>query len=725
MEFSKNIESALFEAAAGLNDPDERAAFLNKTCGGDEGLFKRLESLLASHSRAEDFFNIPLAKMPASVTRMAVLEGEGSVGERAAALACAGAYIGRYKLGRRLGEGGCGVVYRAEQLEPVKREVALKVIRLGMDTESVIARFEVERQALAMMEHPNIARVLDAGTTSAGRPFFVMELVDGEKITNYCQINALQIRERLELFVKVCQAIQHAHQKGIIHRDVKPSNVLVVSKHDGGPVPKVIDFGIAKATEGSGEGCPTATARDQFLGTPCYMSPEQAARGMDVDTRSDIYSLGALLYELIFDHPPFDPQRLKDAGVEETRRILMEEEPVLPVTGRWSKKPHDLDWIVMKAMAKERHRRYDTASGLAVDVMRYLQDEPVMARPPSRTYQLVKVIRRNKILFSGAGVALLGLLAGLTVSTRMFFLERASREEQSRLRTVAEVALANEAKMRESAEILGCVSRAAVMIGYGNLEGADKLLTAVPVERTPSSLEAAEAFRKVAVWHQVAGREDHAARLYSSYARAISLVDDSDSDTVSRNLLPAASILCFSGDGAGYDRLREFAVSRFAQTTHPVVAEQMLKVCLLAPADKGFLLRLEPAVGALTNAFLAKDGPFVTDPHQVAWAHFALALADFRNCRDARASTWANLCIASPLENPVRIASARIVLAMVEARAGRAVNAAAFLKMDSEMLDKKNRAVRGDGESNKVSWSDWVNAQILLREARAMIGGAG
>jgi serine/threonine protein kinase len=707
MDFSKSIERTLFEAAAGVADPAERAAFLDRTCHEDPELRGRLEKLLELQDRAEEFFDVPPVKIPAGVTRMAILEGEeGAAFSGPLALAGTGACIGRYRLIQRMGEGGCGVVYRAEQLEPVRRHVALKVIRLGMDTENVIARFELERQALAMMDHPNIARVLDAGTTSTGRPFFVMELVDGEKITDFCQSGKLGIRERLDLFVRVCQAIQHAHQKGVIHRDIKPSNVLV-SRHDGTPVPKVIDFGIAKATAGDGDA--TITLRDQFLGTPAYMSPEQAAGGGDVDTRSDIYSLGVLLYELICDRPPFDPQRLKDAGPEETRRILREEEPAPPSAAGGGGKLGDLDWIVMKAMAKERPRRYDTANGLGMDVQRFLDDEPVVARPPSRGYQLAKLVRRNKVLFAGSGVAVLGLVAGLAVSTRMFFLERASREEQTRLRGIAESGFR--------------VSQAAVMISYGNLAEADKLLAEVPVEQTPSSLEAAESFRKVAEWHLAAGRRDEAAERYSAFARAISTVDPSDTDSVSRNLLPAAAILCFTGDTAGYDRLREFTLDRFSKTAHPVVGEQTLKICLLRPANEETLRRLRPLVGIVAAAVDEKDGRVAKNPHLAAWSCFSLALAEYRDGNDVRAAQWASRCIASPQENSSRIASARLVLAMIEQRAGRTGNAKAFLDMTTGPVMEKTGAKLEWGHTDQGNWYDWVNAGILHREALGLIGG--
>jgi len=359
--------------------------------------------------------------------------------------------VGRYKLLEKIGEGGCGLVYMAQQGEPVRRQVALKVVKLGMDTKNVMARFEAERQALALMDHPNIAKVFDAGATDTGRPFFVMELVRGTKITNYCDANQLSTRQRLDLFVQVCQAIQHAHQKGLIHRDIKPSNILV-TLCDGVPVPKVIDFGIAKATTDQLLTDKTVfTEFHQFVGTPAYMSPEQAEMSeLGVDTRSDIYSLGILLYELLTGKTPFETKRLVGAGLDEIRRIIREEEPPRPSTrletlnkeeqttvakDRRAEAPKlislvrgDLDWIVMKALEKDRTRRYETANGLAADIQRHLENEPVMARPPSKLYRFGKIVRRNRLAFAAAAAIAAALLIGLGVSTLLLFREKEARQ---------------------------------------------------------------------------------------------------------------------------------------------------------------------------------------------------------------------------------------------------------------------------------------------------------
>src|SRR5438046_2126388 len=315
-------EEALFTLAV-EKTAAERVAFLDRECSGDAELRQRVEALLGAHAKAGEFLNEPPAAVSAKT--FVITTGMIPITEKA------GDRIGRYKLLQQIGEGGCGVVYMAEQEEPVRRRVALKVIKLGMDTKQVIARFEAERQALALMDHPNIAKVLDAGATETGRPYFVMELVRGTKITEYCDEAKLSTRERLGLFIQVCQAIQHAHQKGVIHRDIKPSNILI-TVNDGVAVPKVIDFGIAKATNQQPLTDKTVfTAFEQFIGTPAYMSPEQAAiTSLDIDTRTDIYALGVLLYELLTGHTPFDPKELLQAGLEAMRRTICEREPERP-----------------------------------------------------------------------------------------------------------------------------------------------------------------------------------------------------------------------------------------------------------------------------------------------------------------------------------------------------------------------------------------------------------
>jgi serine/threonine protein kinase/tetratricopeptide (TPR) repeat protein len=439
-----NIEEIFF-AALEIDDPDARSSFLEKACG-DCDVRQRVERLLARDAQASGFLESPAAPPTLTVDSPSLPEGPGTV-------------IGPYKLMEQIGEGGMGVVYVAEQSKPVRRKVALKIIKPGMDTKQVIARFEAERQALAMMDHPNIAKVYDAGTTApappltkggpggvdaalgavgAGRPYFVMELVRGIPITEYCDRERLSIPERLELFVLVCRAVQHAHQKGIIHRDLKPSNILVTII-DGTAVPKVIDFGVAKATGGSLTERTIYTAFHQFVGTPLYMSPEQAElSGMDIDTRSDIYSLGVLLYELLTGTTPFDSETLKQAAFDELRRLIREQEPPKPSTRistlgrtattlsanrqtdpwRLRKSLHgELDWIVMKCLEKDRNRRYETANSLVADLRRHLNHEPVAAGPPSIGYRLRKAARRNRAALVTVAVLATALMAGTAVST--------------------------------------------------------------------------------------------------------------------------------------------------------------------------------------------------------------------------------------------------------------------------------------------------------------------
>jgi tetratricopeptide (TPR) repeat protein len=428
---------------AALERPSaERADYVAGACGENQRLRQRVEALLRAHEAPDGFLPEQGGARPVPPPTLA--------GFLTAQLTeQPGATIGRYKLREKLGEGGCGVVYLAEQEVPIRRKVALKIIKLGMDTRQVVARFEAERQALALMDHPNIARVIDAGATDTGRPYFVMELVGGVKITEYCKQNNLNTHHRLELFIQVCRAIQHAHQKGVIHRDIKPSNVLV-AMHDGVPVPKVIDFGIAKATHGRLTDETVFTAFEQFLGTPAYMSPEQAQLGsLDVDTRSDIYCLGVLLYELLTGTTPFDTKELVAAGLDAMRRTILEKEPSTPSTrlrqerlasqvsdsgkseirNLKSEIDKDLDWIVMKCLEKDRARRYETVNGLAADIQRHLSHEPVVAGPPTAAYRFSKLVRRHRGPVMAAVVVTLFLVGGIIGTT--WGLLRALRAQQS------------------------------------------------------------------------------------------------------------------------------------------------------------------------------------------------------------------------------------------------------------------------------------------------------
>lgn len=735
MDTVTHHEEELFDSARKLPDPAARRAFLERACDGDPALRTRIENLLEAEAAADRFFadgstlvasaltlpGNPLEPVIGGNTAAAHPPGEEPIGAR----------IGRYKLLEKIGEGGCGVVYRAEQEEPVRRCVALKIIKLGMETKSVIARFEAERQALAMMDHPNISRVFDAGATDRGPPYFVMELVPGVKITEFCDRHRLEIARRLDLFIQVCHAIQHAHQKGIIHGDIKPSNIMVTLQ-DGVPVPKVIDFGISKATEARLADGGLLTSPGQVVGTPAYMSPEQAEmRGGDIDTRTDIYSLGVLLYELLTGKTPFETKALLDLGFDEIRRTLRETEPARP-SARFQALPldertrtamsrdteplrlsaslrGDLDWIAMKALEKERGRRYETANGLAMDIQRHRHHEPVIARPPSRRYRFQKLVRRNRLVFGASAAVALALIVGTGISTWLFLKERAALH-----RAVA--AEQQQARLRRQAELREKITQTALFVGEERFGEADALLNEIAF--TQPTVEGAAVLRSVGEWLAVQNRWKQAADRLGTLLR-VDRLDGGDGATLDH--LRAGAALVELGDMRAYEAFRQEAIARFATAQYPYV-DRILKISLLMPANKAVLESLAPTAQA-TAKFCA-EAETSGDVFTAAWRSVAMALFAYRQDNDREAAAWSRRCLAYPGSNAPRTATALAILAMASHRLGQTEEARAELLAAQETVERYFKARLDRGNPVQGFWFDWVFARVLVREATAQIDSA-
>ncbi|MBC8095605.1 MAG: serine/threonine protein kinase, partial [Akkermansiaceae bacterium] len=558
-----------------------------------------------------------------------------------------------------------------------------------------------------------------------------MAQVDGLPVTDYCEITELPLKERLQLFLTFCDAVQHAHQKGVLHRDLKPSNILVEETPEG-PVPKVIDFGIAKATEGRLTDATVYTQLHQFMGTPAYMSPEQAEMsGLDVDTRSDIYSLGVLLYELLTGKTPFDAVKLVESGFEEMRRTLREREPQRPSTmvttlqaqelittakERQAEPPKlisllkgDLDWIVMKALEKDRSRRYETANGLALDIQRHLQHEPVAARPPSRWYRFQKLVRRNKVVCAAAVAVSLALMAGTGTSTWLFL-----RERDARQRAVA--AEGQEKELRRQAEAREKITQATVLVNEQRFEEADALIASLGISRP--TVEGARVFRSVGEWHALQGRWQTAADRFMPLLQ----IDQLDGwDVATLDALGCGPVLIEAGDTVRFEQFRRLTLDRFALLTHPF-GDRVIKISLLLPADESVLRTLRPLASAAEQSFSAEPTATV-DTFQAAWRSVSLALMEYRQGNHADAVKWARQCLDYPESNAPRTATARVILAMAYHQLRQPEQARVEFTGSQRVIEDKFKAGLEPGTGVQGFWFDWVFARILLREATGLIEG--
>jgi tetratricopeptide (TPR) repeat protein len=747
----QEIDEVLFETALGIDTPASRQALFDLIRDGDPARSERLRALAAMHLRADRFFH----KAEGARSVVATEAGQELIGLIDPAAADEnpaptpnegpGERIGRYRLEKRIGEGGCGVVYLAEQLEPVRRKVALKVIRLGMDTERVIARFEMERQSLALMDHPNIARVLDGGATDSGRPYFVMEWVRGARITEYCDGNQLSARRRIDLFIDVCKGIQHAHQKGVIHRDIKPSNILI--DESGDQSPKIIDFGIAKAIsrESGPESHPSF--HDQFVGTPAYMSPEQAdRRERDIDTRSDVYGLGMLLYELLVGRTPFDAAELSAVGLAEMRRILIEREPPPPsalfagmnpedrlvVAACRSSDPAklsamlkgDLDSVVMKAIEKDRGDRYETVNGLVMDLQRYIAHEPVIARPGKRLYLIRKFVRRNRLAVgAGAGIVL-SLLLGLGLAFSYYLREREALDEQVRLREFADAAHANELQRIAEARGWEEFAHVSVLLSEGKTQEADEQLRKTPLTSIRLTPQSSVVLRSLGNWNALRGRWQQATECFQMLLKA----EDRHDLINSLDLVAMSSVLIEGGKPQDYRVFQVWATDRFAGSSSALDASRLVHAILLAPVDERLLRRLDRLKPVMEEFGTETESENRRDREFALWRAFGLALLEYRQGNYERAKHWADFAMSFKDSRDYINGALEPVHAMIHFRLGDVGIARAELERTRKRIDKAfapelPAAYEPFGQYQGFWW-DWIIARTLFREAEVLISGA-
>ncbi|QJE95125.1 serine/threonine protein kinase [Luteolibacter luteus] len=729
----EEISSAIMEVALSLDDPSARELFLERVFENRDDAKDEMARLLEAADGAATFF-LEAREERAKVTAKILSENGRSsmpIPVRFAGDEEFTEKLGPYRLVSRLGEGGGGVVYEAEQELPIRRRVAIKIVRMEVENTTALARFDVERQALALMDHPNIAKVLDAGTTPGGKPYFAMELVTGESIVQYSNRHKLSCAQRLELFVLVCNAVQHAHQKGIIHRDIKPSNVIV-TRQDGENVPKIIDFGIAKSDAIPGR---SITAHDQFFGTPAYMSPEQVAlTGIDVDTRSDIFSLGVLLYELLTGATPINRSEGPELTFSQIRKSLLTWETLRP-SELLAKLPADslralasergtdpasliayvkgdLDWIVMMALEKNRMRRYQTANGLATDIKRFLTFQPIAARPPSGIYVLTKFVRRNRFGFAAAVLLMVLLIGGLGITAVMYERERKTAAEQLRLKNEAQAARNEESRLRRQADARSNVARAAFLLDQGRIDDADALWKDYPLSAIEPSLEAAAVFRSLGDWNSENGRRDQALQCYRLLRQANR--QDSPQKILQGDDLMAIAAALLSEDKSEYLAFRDEMLIRYTPAESAHKAEHLLKVCLLQPVQPHVIKHLRRDVETMGNP-LKTPCP--------AWSAFSLSLFELRSGDHAKTLEACDIGLKSPERKSSCEVSLLAVKAMSHFNAGETAEAADILANAREISTKCDGKDFSRGQSIPPYWFDWAIANLLVKEAGELIEG--
>ena len=714
-----------------IADLGERRKRLGALCADDADLLAKAEAILSSQQDAENFFGEctrAIDDLRAPLHPEVTTRGYKQ--------------FGAYRIVRKIGEGGCGAVYQAEQLTPIRRNVALKIIKLGMDTRSVISRFEAERQSLALMDHPNIARVLDAGASDLGCPYFVMELVDGVRITDHCDARTLGLRQRLALFIQVCHAIQHAHQKGVIHRDIKPSNILVTTQ-DGTSAPKVIDFGIAKAIQEHPGEATGPTVSGLFIGTPVYMSPEQTLTdGRRADTRSDIYSLGVLFYELLTGTTPFSREALLASGIEGMRRMLNDDDPPRPsvrlqnlplealslAAKRRQIDPEklrltligDLDWIAIKATERDRERRYQTVNDLTLDVQRFLAQEPVLARPPSRVYQFQKLVRRNKAAFIATGAVMLALITGTGVSTWLWIKEREARVrmlEAESEKSELQAKTAHLEKLRQHAEDRRMFAEASALSKAGKFDLAGNLLDQIP--QFGMGEDAATVYREVGNWDAKNGHSGKALNRFSTLFEINHAQSPADPMVTTLDDYRLAVILADQGETARYREFCDTVLASYPAISDPRIAARMIRSCLLLPASKSLLDRLQPLVDTIRNE-LASDTSTLTAPAK-AWCAYSMVFMAYRSGDDVAASSWCQKAMSYDDYLLIRDAGIELVRVMALARKGDMESARRELSVLANTLEREANGLFPPRPGWQGYWFDRTVLRILAREATGLI----